>query len=532
MQVTAVAQQADAISEDEVRAPHGRASEIRERLSSELIIGLIGPVASGVSTTAAMLKKKLEDDYGYNVPDIIKVSEFIRQNATKVGASLIEAPISDRINSYQDAGNKLREQFGSGILAKLSVRKISAVRHQDGFDTVVVAGEVDREIPVPHRRVHIVDSIKHPEEIAQLREIYGNIFWAIGVSAADHVRQRRLLAAGVEHGRVIELLRRDMGERAEFGQKVRKAFANADFFVRNDDENRDNIGRSLDRFLEVLFGTRLRNPTPEESAMFHAATAASKSACMSRQVGAAVVTSEGGLISVGWNDVPKYGGGLYGELEGQDDNRCFRWRDNVCHNDFEKGLIEDRVVQGIRAELVKKAANAPLVAGLKQVPVMLSEGEIRDAIAGSGIGSLIEFSRAIHAEMAAILSVARDKRHSLRDSTMVVTTYPCHNCARHIVAAGIKEVIYIEPYEKSLAIRLHPDSISEDQREANRVHFKQFQGFAPRHILELFSVKSDRKKDGKLVEVERKTAMPIYRRHLDSFTLYEDKVVNDVVDFV
>lgn len=504
--------------------------EIRDRLSNELIIALIGPVASGVSTIAKLLKKKLESDYGYDVPDIIKVSEFITQNASKQSSSLINEPPDARITSYQDAGNRLRELSGNGILAKLAIRKISSTRHADGFRKVTVNNE-SKDVPLPMRRVHIVDSIKHPDEIAQLREVYGNILWVIGISAADHMRSKRLLASGINPGKVHEILNRDMGEKAEFGQKVRKAFASADFFIRNDSENHDNIVNSLDRFLDILFGTRIINPTIEESAMFHAATAASKSACMSRQVGAALIDGQGELISVGWNDVPKYGGGLYGQNVPTFDNRCFHWRDNICHNDFEKALIETRVVDGIKAAIAKKAAEAPLVGGKRQVPVQLTDLEIRGAIESSGIGSLIEFSRAIHAEMAAILAVARDKRHSLDESTMVVTTYPCHNCARHIVAAGIRSVVYIEPYEKSLAVKLHPDSISEDERELNKVIFKQFQGFAPRHILDLFSIKAERKRAGKLVEVDRKSALPIYRRYLDSFTVYEDKVVDDVVGF-
>lgn len=509
------------------------AGEIRDRLSTELIVALIGPVASGVSTTAAILKKKLESDYGYDVPEIIKVSDFIRQNVGLVSISLSNNSLAERINSYQDAGNRLREKYGHEILAKLAIRRISSVRHADGFAKVSAGDKDEKDVPVPMRRVLIIDSIKHPEEIDQLREIYGNIFWVVGVSAADHVREKRLAAAGVDPAQVSAILRRDMGEKAEFGQKVRKAFANADFFIRNDEENRDNIHSNLDRFLEVLFGTAIRNPTNEESAMFHAATAASRSACMSRQVGAALMGETGELISVGWNDVPKFGGGLYGDERevGVADDRCYRWRENICHNDFEKALIQERIVDGIKIELRKKAASAPLEKGVKQVPVQLTDDEIRHAIESSGISSLIEFSRAIHAEMAAILTVARDKRHSLQNSTMVVTTYPCHNCARHIVAAGIKAVIYIEPYEKSLAIKLHPDAISEDERDRGKVHFKQFQGFAPRHILDLFATKRDRKSNGRLIEIEKSHASPIYRRHLDSFTLYEDKVVHDVADF-
>lgn len=504
--------------------------EIRDRLSNELIVALIGPVASGVSTTAKLLKQKLESEYIYDVPPIIKVSEFIGQNASKLPVSLVEGSIDARITSYQDAGNRLRASSGHGILAKLAIRKISATRHTDGFRTVTINDE-QKDVPLPVRRVHIIDSIKHPEEIAQLREVYGNILWVIGVSAADHIRSKRLLEAGVDPGKIHGILNRDMGEKAEFGQKVRKAFASADFFVRNDEENNDNIIKSLDRFLDVLFGSKIVNPTFEESAMFHAATAASKSACLSRQVGAALIDSRGELISVGWNDVPKFGGGLYGQDLAGPDNRCFHWRENICYNDFEKGLIENRVVEGIKSAIAKKAAEAPLVSGKKQVPLQLTDSEIRDAIDSSGIGSLIEFSRAIHAEMAAILAVARDKRHSLDEATMVVTTYPCHNCARHIVAAGVRSVIYIEPYEKSLAIRLHPDAISEDDRETSKVLFRQFQGFAPRHILDLFSMKTERKRAGKLIQVDRKAALPIYRRHLDSFTVYEDKVVDDLAGF-
>ncbi|MCH6482800.1 deaminase [Pseudoxanthomonas sp. LH2527] len=506
------------------------ATEIKDRLSEELVIAFIGPVGSGVSTAAGILKRKLEDIYKYDVPEVIKLSSFIKSNANKVEATITDAPLSKRISSYQEVGNKLRQTFGNAILAKLAIRSISSIRQKDGFAKVKVGDDL-KEVPMPRRRIYIVESLKHPEELAQLREVYGDIFWTIGVSAADHVRERRLISAGVERGEAISLLRRDMGESAEFGQKVRKAFASSDFFIRNDGENTGNIEKSVDRFLEILFGVEIRNPTSEESAMFNATSAAAKSACLSRQVGAALINAEGELISVGWNDVPRFGGGLYGEASSDGDNRCYMWREKDCHNDLEKRRIEDRIIYGIKAEIAKKAAQAPLVGGKKQVPVQLDDADIKRALESSGISSLIEFSRAIHAEMAAILSVARDKRHSLKGSSMVVTTYPCHNCARHIVAAGVVSVIYLEPYEKSLAIHLHPDAVSEDERDLDRVHFKQFQGFAPRHILDLFSGKRERKSAGRVIKIDSKTASPIYRRHLDSFTLYEDKVVHDVVEF-
>ena len=324
--------------------------EIKDRLSNELIVALIGPVASEVSTTAKLLKQYLESNFGYDVPEIIKISSFISKHSKE---QLIGNSLSERITSFQDAGNRLRKDFGYGILAKLAIRSISSIRHKDGFRKTKSETGEEIDVPLPKRRVHIIDSLKHPDEIFQLREVYGNILWVIGVSAADHVRAERLESLGVQKSKIHEILNRDMGEKAEFGQKVRKAFASSDFFVRNDSENHDSIKDSLDRFLDILFGTQLHNPTAEESAMFHAATAASRSACMSRQVGAALINSEGDLISVGWNDVPKFGGGLYNQSVNAPDNRCFHWRERLCHNDYEKGLIENRIVNGLMHAIAK-----------------------------------------------------------------------------------------------------------------------------------------------------------------------------------
>lgn len=76
---------------------------------------------------------------------------------------------------------------------------------------------------------------------------------------------------------------------------------------------------------------------------------------------------------------------------------------------------------------------------------------------------------------------------------MFVTTFPCHYCARHIVAAGIDEVQFIEPYLKSKAFDLHGDAIvskaagwsppsqtGKQGRAPAYVLFRPFTGVAPR----------------------------------------------------
>ena len=49
--------------------------------------------------------------------------------------------------------------------------------------------------------------------------------------------------------------------------------------------------------------------------------------------------------------------------------------------------------------------------------------------------------RAVHSEIDAICAAAVNGT-STKDATICVTRYPCENCARAIVAAGIKNVFY------------------------------------------------------------------------------------------
>jgi deoxycytidylate deaminase len=154
----------------------------------------------------------------------------------------------------------------------------------------------------------------------------------------------------------------------------------------------------------------------------------------------------------------------------------------------------------------------------------------------SGVNNLIEFSRSVHAEMEAIVSVARLGSGSTMNGTLFTTTFPCHNCARHIVAAGIMTVFYVEPYSKSLALELHSDSISLSETSQGKVKFLQYQGFAPRTSLRLFSsAGKERKKDGSYVETPPAQAIPVFASPLDAYTTSENLIIqqlnpNEVID--
>jgi deoxycytidylate deaminase len=113
---------------------------------------------------------------------------------------------------------------------------------------------------------------------------------------------------------------------------------------------------------------------------------------------------------------------------------------------------------------------------------------IRPVLKDSRIGDLTEFGRVVHAEMEALLSCARNNC-SCRGATLYGTTFPCHNCAKHIIAAGITRVVFVEPYPKSKAVEFHSDSLVLGFSEQERaVRFEPFVGVGPRRFFDLFSM--------------------------------------------
>jgi cytidine deaminase len=124
------------------------------------------------------------------------------------------------------------------------------------------------------------------------------------------------------------------------------------------------------------------------------------------------------------------------------------------------------------------------------------------------LASLIEFGRAVHAEMAALTDAAL-RGVGVQGCTLYTTTFPCHLCARHVVAAGIERLVYIHPYPKSLAAQLFEDSIAVDQAHppGHVLRFEPFVGIAPERFVDLFTA-GKRKEGGRAVQFVRLEATP------------------------
>jgi deoxycytidylate deaminase len=482
--------------------------KLQTTFSSELVIALCGPIGSPIHAVADKLKAILDSDFGYQQCEIIRLSDFIKKYCPG------EVPEDEhgKIKELIRLGDVLRQTKGPSVLVELAIgTKITKDR-----EARKVAAEATSYKPA--RVCHIIDSVKNQEELELLRKVYRDMLYFVGVFSPTEIRKKNLENRGMSPPQIYELIDRDSGEEVDHGQTVRDTFPQADFFLRIDADTDTQITDRVTRFLHIIQGTKVITPTKAEKAMYAAASAAGNSACLSRQVGASITDENGDILSTGWNDVPKFGGNLYGndgDKTSGEDNRCWNLEGGVCFNDREKKLTAEVVVSDlIEAGLIDRTNKATAIQRVSN---------------SSKLRNLIEFSRSVHAESLAIITGSQTAGERVKGGKLYCTTYPCHACARLIIAAGIKEVYYIEPYRKSLAIKLHSDAISESETDVTKVRILPYDGVAPNKYLKLFrEVPGARKENGKLIKVNPKDAYPRFDNSLESLPALEALVVRSL----
>lgn len=462
--------------------------------TEEIVIGLCGPVGVNLPEIARKIGETLAS-YAYDTTTI-KMSKFIEEEVGVAAGSGLE-----RKRELINAGNKLRQREERGsFLAEKAIETIFLHRLKEFPD----------ENFKSRRHCFVIDSIKNQAEAKIFREVYGNSFYLIGVLSSQDRKIRNLTRGDPSlEKQALKIIEDDYNQRGDYGQQVAKVFQKADYFFRLEGEAEADT--KVQRLAKLILGAEIITPDSAETAMFTAASAARNSACLSRQVGAAIMSKEGEIISTGWNDVPMFGGGTY-SFGGKDD-RCFN-DGKYCRNDQEKSCMIDEIV----TDLISKGA-----------VVTEKSGIARAVIAGSRVGDLIEFSRAVHAEMLAILNAAKVGAGKLSKAVLYCTTYPCHSCARHIVAAGIKEVYFIEPYAKSKAVALHDDSITEDENIDGKLKILAYEGVAPSRYFDFFSIKNDRKIDGKYEIKPKKELRPQVDKMFEAVHTLEAVVANGLL---
>jgi cytidine deaminase len=479
----------------------------------DLFIGLVAPIGSSRTEVRAALSECLVL-YNYDV-ERVHLSGLLDSTAVRAGEPLPTREDRNYYKARMDAGDRLRESAGDwSALAAVAITRVAGLR-EERRSSVKDAKQLPRPV------AYVFDSLKHPREAALLRSVYGSGFWLVSIVQDISERKQNLTEElarqegqfdSVPESRAIDLISRDEADPdAAHGQHVRDVFAAADFFLPV--QRGANWQEGVIRLCEGMFNAPFLTPSSDEEAMRHAQAAALRSAAIGRQVGAVIVPPLGAPYIHGTNEVPKPGGGQ------------FREGDIPDHRDFQSGTDPNPAyTERLIVELLDRLATAGYFTPERNAAggmAILREATQKNAdghsiLEGTRARSLIEFTRCLHAEQAAIVNAARTGV-AISGSKLYTTTFPCHECTKFIIGAGIIEVQYIEPYPKSLASSLYRDlidplpplqSVGEAAQVLERVPFRPFLGFGPQRHDEVFAA-AERKHGDILKAHVRSKACPI-----------------------
>jgi deoxycytidylate deaminase len=457
----------------------------------ELVLCLCAAVGTDTSVVSEAFGAELQS-VGYE-PVPIRLSSLMTELPGLEYLTDLKAE-DERIRESMSAGNKIRQIIGHGdAVVRLALSTIQSFR---------ASANDSQDVTVPvERHCFVITSLKREEELVTLKRLFGQRVLLASVYEPREQRVENLcrkIASSKNspdpeaHRDVAEqLIDTDQKERSnKFGQRLEDVFQRADVFLKAGQTLREDVRR----FIQLLFQAPFITPTVDELLMFQARATAQRSSDLSRQVGAVIATKRGEILATGCNEVPRAGGGvIWDEVAGTERD----YRDYKLGQDPAAGAKKEIVT-----EILEALSNANWLVAEKAE--RNCEELAHDALfidpkplSSTAVADLLEFGRIVHAEMAAICDAAM-RGVSIRESALYCTTFPCHMCARHIIAAGIHRVVYIEPYPKSRAKRLYKRAIRVDlDREADQdaVTFDAFVGIAPSRFLDLFDMV--RRKDDK-----------------------------------
>lgn len=481
---------------------------------AELVIGLVARIGVDTREVVGSIKHELSK-YHYSVEEIHVTDQL---KAFSPPLSLVQSPAESRYSSYINACNALRRVSRNDVMAMLAMTEIVGSRDQPGRDADII-----------RRQAYVINQIKRPEEFELLRQVYGEHYVQISCHAHESTRIEKLTKRIVQDHpedpksptwdlKARELVHKDESEENELcGQRVRQVFPLSDIILDATTSSTINVG--IERFFRALFGDKSVTPTREEYGMELANTVAQRSSDLSRQVGAAIVTPRMEVQALGCNEVAKARGGTYWEGDSPDGRDFALGRDSNA--DRRQAVIIDLMLRLKDAKALRSdLQSAEAIKGLCRDNAAIADAQIMDSL---------EYGRSVHAEMNAIADAVR-VGHRLDGCKLFSNTFPCHNCAKHIVAAGITEVIYIHPYPKSYARELFDDSIEVDPAapDQRRVTFRQFIGILGPMYSRVFTKARWKKEDGTVATFVKSQASYIRRTPLPAYSAIEPFILDQL----
>ncbi len=189
----------------------------------DLVIAFVGAVGVQLPKVEKLFEERIQKAK-FSVHHIKISEEIIAKLKTTKPKGSGESK-GERLQRLMDGGNHARREANDdGVLASGAAAKIAELR---------------RAPNIARGNAFFIHSLKHPDEVQRLREIYPRGFYLVGVHADPNRRKDYLTDdLGFDEKEIEDLMKRDLDEDIESGQKLIDTFHLADFFVRiaGDDE--------------------------------------------------------------------------------------------------------------------------------------------------------------------------------------------------------------------------------------------------------------------------------------------------------
>lgn len=483
----------------------------------EVFIALIAPIGTNLNLVQDELCSSLRTvEYK---PHIIRLTDFITEHAQWFDLDF-ESQFQ-RYEKYIAAGNNF-------------------CRDAQRRDALVLTGiaQIYRDYPDRPNRTQdktafVFRQIKRIEEAKTLRQIYGRNVVFLGCYSPRRSRIQSLVGLlrkdqrGTDNNKLeadaLEIIGIDEHQKeVSDGQRFLDVYPQSDFIV--DCTSPNTIRSSLDRFIKCFFGHPFVSPTRDEHGMYLAQSASLRSSDLSRQVGAAVFGSQREIISLGCNEVPASGGGTYW-LDHETDSRDFQLGFD-SNSRIRSDMVRDLLVR-LREAGWLNVQHAERTSDQLVEEALLETSSEQGPLAKAMISDIIEYGRMAHAEMNALTDAARFGRET-KDGTLFCTTMPCHLCTKLIIASGIKEVQFLQPYYKSLVKELYEDSVSIDDEVPGKVNFKPFRGVTPNGFRMVFEKGRRKTANDNAQKWQPSDAQPIFTSDLPTYLNVETKMNSEL----
>lgn len=403
----------------------------------QFVLGLTGPVGSGVTTLSLALEGNGFARASLSEP--IK-DEFKRRRQRTDGNlefQFDELHIKDFRKQLQDIGNE-------GRLANPHCWIEKALEGKDKEENIVI------------------DGIRNLQELQYLRSRFSQQFFLVAVHASPDVRWSREKDVYDRNQKLFERDdARDADEETPSGQQVTKCVQQADYVLVNDGSDGSKASQKAKLYAQIQEDVRLMQASGDASAAYrrdakpdevHMATAYAQShmsQCLKRHVGAIIVNTDNLPLSLGYNENPV---GM-----------------SPCINAYRRCFKDDDMHAKLETYAGKRCPSCGTAQAELADPWLCCNESCRKDLKLAFFPSRnMELCTAIHAEERAIRSL---HGRSAQDGTIFSTTFPCFQCARYIVDAGLKRVVYVEAY---------PVKEAREFLTKNRVTVDPFQGFKSR----------------------------------------------------